>query len=74
MALEVDKGKFNGWLDDWFGDENSSANKKYLTKNEASRTYLTISKAAETYLVEANAEALYIKKEVYDKAIEELQK
>jgi hypothetical protein len=56
IALEVDKGKFKGWMDDWFNDEENSANKKYLTIKDAEKTYLTINKAANTYLVAANAE------------------
>lgn len=74
LALEVDKGKFKGWMDDWFGDEDNVANKKYLTIKKAEETYLTIKKAADTYLTTGNAEALYVKKDVYDKAIGELQK
>ena len=74
IALEVDKGKFKGWMDDWFNDEENSANKKYLTIKDAEKTYLTINKAANTYLVAANAEQIYVKKEIYDKAIQDLQK
>ena len=61
-------------MDDWFGDEDNVANKKYLTIKKAEETYLTIKKAADTYLTTGNAKALYVKKDVYDKAIGELQK
>ena len=74
LALEVDKGKFKGWLDDWLQDDDNAANKKYLTINKAAQTYLSKIDAAETYLVASNAEVLYVKKDVYDKAIQELQK
>ena len=56
IALDIDKSKFKGWMDDWFNDEENSANKKYLTIKDAEKTYLTINKAANTYLVAANAE------------------
>lgn len=74
VALAVDRGNFNSWMDDYFDNDSNNANKKYLTKNEASKTYLTIGKAAETYLVASNAEILYVKKEAYEKQVENLQK
>ena len=82
LALDVDKGKFNGWMDDWFNNESNSANKKYLTKKDAEATYLTIKNAANTYLTVNNAQTLYIQKtdlekyvlkEDYDKAVADLQ-